>query len=234
MDASGRAVVAPVPVGDAQRARRCSLHPGRARGAPAPAPPPRFNVGREARRWRRDRGLTLSQVGERSGLNVGYLSQIENDKAVPSLEALASIAAALDVPPAWLLLDGSVPPRIVRAGDRPQTEGPGGGCVAEVDAGTSRDLCILEVTLPPGRSTGVHAHAGDEHHVILEGRWRMTQGNHVTELGPGDYLAWDPTVPHDVECLGPGQGRMLMIYPRRGRDRSAAAAPSQSEGSAQG
>ena len=77
---------------------------GRARGARA-----RFNVGRETRRWRRDRGLTLAQVGERSGLNIGYLSQIENDKAVPSLEALAAIAAALDVPPAWLLLDGSVP-----------------------------------------------------------------------------------------------------------------------------
>jgi transcriptional regulator with XRE-family HTH domain len=190
---------------------------------PAGAPQPRFNVGREARRWRRDRGLTLAQVGERSGLNVGYLSQIENDKAIPSLEALAAIAGALDVPPSWLLLDGSVPPRVVLASERPRTEGPGGARVSEVDAGTSRDLSILEVVLPPGSSTGVHAHAGDEHHVILEGRWRMTQGDHVTELGPGDYLAWDPLVPHDVECLGPGQGRMLMIYPRRGRDRSAAA-----------
>ncbi len=190
---------------------------------PAGAPSARFNVGREARRWRRDRGLTLSQVGERSGLNVGYLSQIENDKAIPSLEALTAIAGALDVPPAWLLLDGSVPPRVVLSSERPRTEGPGGAHVSEVDAGTSRDLCILEVILPPGSSTGVHAHAGDEHHVILEGRWRMTQRDHVTELGPGDYLAWDPLVPHDVECLGPGQGRMLMIYPRRGRDRSGGA-----------
>lgn len=191
----------------------------------AAATPSRFNVGREVRRWRRERGLTLAQVGDRSGLNIGYLSQIENDKAVPSLEALAAIAGALDVPAAWLLLDGSVPPRVVLAAERPRTDGAGGGCVTEVDAGTSRDLCILEVVLPPGSSTGVHAHAGDEHHVILEGRWRMTQGDHVTELGPGDYLAWDPTVPHDVECLGPGEGRMLMIYPRRGRDRTAFAAP---------
>ncbi len=202
--------------------------------APVNAPPTRVNVGREARRWRRDRGLTLAQVGERSGLNVGYLSQIENDKAIPSLEALTAIAGALDVPPAWLLLDGSVPPRVVRAADRPRTDGPGGGRVTEVDAGTSRDLCILEVVLAPGHSTGVHAHAGDEHHVILEGRWRMTQGDHVTELGPGDYLAWDPTVPHDVECLGPEQGRMLMVYPRRGRDRSAAATPSTSDRSPEG
>ena len=192
---------------------------------------PRLNVGREARRWRRDRGLTLAQVGERSGLNVGYLSQIENDKAVPSLEALAAIAVALDVPPAWLLLDGGVPPRVVRAQDRPRSDGPAGGCVSEVDAGTSRDLCILEVVVPPGSATGVHAHQGDEHHVVLEGRWRMSQGDHMEVLGPGDYLAWDPTIPHDVECLGPEEGRMLMIYPRRGRDRSGQAGrPSSVDG----
>jgi transcriptional regulator with XRE-family HTH domain len=45
--------------------------------------------------------MTLAKVSEASGLNIGYLSQIENDKAVPSLEALASLATALDVPIGW-------------------------------------------------------------------------------------------------------------------------------------
>jgi transcriptional regulator with XRE-family HTH domain len=177
----------------------------------------RIAVGREARRWRQSRGLTLAQVGERSGLNVGYLSQIENEKAVPSLEALATIATALDVPPAWLLLDSTQPPRVVRAEDRPQTEGPGGTLLTEVDAGTSRDVCLLEATVPPGTGTGVHAHQGDEHHLVLTGRWRLTQGEHVFELGPGDYLAWDPTIPHDVENIGDEPGRILVFYPRHGR-----------------
>ncbi len=178
---------------------------------------PTLNVGRETRRWRQSRGLTLAQVSEHSGLNVGYLSQIENEKAVPSLEALASIAAALDVPAAWLLLDSTTSPRVVRAAERPGIEGPGGACMTEVDAGTSRDVCILEVTAPPGHATGVHAHNGDEHHVVLAGTWRMTQGDHVVELGPGDYLAWDPAVPHDVENIGDAPGRILIVYPRKGR-----------------
>ena len=185
------------------------------------APAPRIAVGREVRRWRQTRGLTLAAVGERSGLNIGYLSQIENDKAVPSLEALATIAAALDVPPAWLLLDSSAPPRVVRATERPRADAPGGAVMTEVDAGTSRDVCILEVTAPPGHSTGVHAHHGDEHHLILSGRWRLTQGDHSVELGPGDYLAWDPVVPHDVENIGAGTGSILVIYPRRGRRATA-------------
>jgi mannose-6-phosphate isomerase-like protein (cupin superfamily) len=164
--------------------------------------------------------LTLMQVGERSGLNIGYLSQIENDKAVPSLEALAAMASALDVPPAWLLLDSASPPRVVRAADRPRTGMPNGGELSEVDAGTSRDVCILEAAVPVGGATGVHAHAGDEHHVVLSGRWRLTQGEHVVELGPGDYLAWDPTVPHDVENVGAELGRILVIYPRHSTRRS--------------
>ncbi len=161
--------------------------------------------------------MTLAQVAQGSGLNVGYLSQIENEKAVPSLDALLAIASALDVPPAWLLLDSTPSPRVVRVADRPRLNVVGPGQASEVDAGTSRDLCIIEVVVPPGGGTGVHAHAGDEHHVILDGRWRMIQGDHTVELGPGDYLAWDPSVPHDVQNVGEIPGRMLVIYPRHSR-----------------
>ena len=87
----------------------------------------------------------------------------------------------------------------------------------EVDGGTARDVRILQVEVPAGGSTGVHAHTGDEHHVVLSGAWRMTQGDTSVDVGPGDYVAWDPTVPHDVACLGPERGRILVIYPRHGR-----------------
>lgn len=172
-------------------------------------------VGREVRRWRRTRDLTLAQVAEASKLNVGYLSQIENCKAVPSLDALVSIARALDVPAAWLLVDSSAAPRVVRAAERPTI----GNMTAatEVDGGTARDVRIIETVVPPGAGTGVHAHTGDEHHLVLSGRFRMTQGDHVIELGPGDYLAWDPTIPHDVENIGDEPGRLLLIYPRHRR-----------------
>ena len=192
-------------------------------GQPAPARRP--EVGGEVRRWRQTRALTLAQVGERSGLNIGYLSQIENGKAVPSLDALAAIAAALEVPIAWLFLDSAAPPRVVRAADRPRIVGPLGGSMEEVDGGTARDVRILEAVVPPGASTGVHAHTGDEHHLVLAGQWRMTHGTAVIEAGPGDYVAWDPTIPHDVECLGPEPGRLLIVYPRhvrRGPDGTAA------------
>ena len=168
-------------------------------------------VGTQIKRWRSERGLTLAVVAERSGLNVGYLSQIENDKASPSLACLSVLAEALDVPIAWFFM-GEVPaPTVVRATDRPVHEHEGLSRIELVDGGQSRDTSIVEAVAPVGGRAGLHTHAGDEHHLILSGRWRMSQGDHVVELGPGDYIRWDGTIPHDAEVIGPDEGRMLIV-----------------------
>jgi transcriptional regulator with XRE-family HTH domain len=184
---------------------------------PPPSARPRPLVGARIRRRRADRGLTLAGVAEMTGLNVGYLSQVENDKASPSLETLAALAAALDVPIAWFLLDASVAPRVVRARDRPRRRMPrDGGGLTQVDGGVARDIAIFEGTMPVGHRTGFHAHPGDEHHVVLSGRVRITQGESVVDAGPGDYVLLDGTLPHDAETLGDEPARLLIVYPRGG------------------
>src|SRR5688500_2584333 len=75
-------------------------------------------VGAQVRRWRAERGLTLAGIAERTGLNIGYLSQIENDKALPSLTCLASLADALEVPIAWFFIDEAPAPQIIRKAER--------------------------------------------------------------------------------------------------------------------
>ena len=170
----------------------------------------RLLVGRQIRRWRTERGLTLARVAERSGLNVGYLSQIENDKASPSLAVIGQIAEVLDVSPAWFLMNDVPPPRVVRAAERPVTAA-GGRRIEYVDGRTSRDVSILEVSGAPGSRVGAHAHPGDEHHIVLRGRMRLTQGDHSIEVGPGDYVRWDGSIPHDAEILGDEEAAMLLV-----------------------
>jgi transcriptional regulator with XRE-family HTH domain len=171
----------------------------------------RLPVGREVRRWRSERRLTLAVLAERSGLNIGFLSQIENGKASPSLDALAAIADALEVPAAWLLLADVSPPRLVRASERPTTKMGDGIRIERADGGLSRGFSMLQIRGEPGSATGAHAHAGDEHHLVLSGRWRMRQGDHEVELGPGDYVAWDGTIPHDAEVIGEEPGELLVV-----------------------
>jgi transcriptional regulator with XRE-family HTH domain len=181
------------------------------------APRRRPQVGAQIRRRRRDRALTLAAVAQLTGLNVGYLSQVENDKASPSLETLASLADALDVPIAWFLLDTSVGPRVVRASERPRREMPrSGGAMTQVDGGIARDIAIFETTMPAGQRTGLHEHPGDEHHIVMSGRVRFTQGDAIVEAGAGDYVLLDGTLPHDVEILGDQPAHLLIVYPRGG------------------
>jgi transcriptional regulator with XRE-family HTH domain len=168
-------------------------------------------IGGEVRRWRSERGLTLAAVAERTGLNVGYLSQIENDKASPSLSCLATLGEALDVPIAWFFMGEVPPPRIVRATERPIHERGGLGRIERVDGGDTRDLSIVEGVAPAGGRAGLHAHGGDEHHLVLQGRWRMSQGEHVVEVGPGDYVRWDGTIPHDAKVIGDEEGHILIM-----------------------
>lgn len=168
-------------------------------------------VGCQVRRLRQERGLTLTALAERSGLNTGYLSQVENGKASPSLETLQALADAIEVPVAWFLIDTSQPPRVVRASERPRRTSRVGGVLEEVDGRIPRDVRIFEATIKPGARTGVHAHGGEEHHLVLSGRLRAIQGDHVVELGPGDYLLWDATIPHDVEVIGDEPARLILV-----------------------
>jgi len=177
----------------------------------------RPQVGAQVRRRRRERSLTLAQVSEATGLNVGYLSQVENDKASPSLETLAALGDALDVPIAWFLLEQSVGPRVVRASERPRRRLPrGAGAMTQIDGGVARDVAIFEGTMPAGYRTGFHAHPGDEHHIVLSGRVRITQGEAVVEAGPGDYVLLDGTLPHDAVAIGDEPAKLIIVYPRGG------------------
>lgn len=63
----------------------------------------RRELGRQARLSRTQRGWTLKELSEASGVSVSQLSSIERGAHMPSLESLLMIAAALEEKPSvWL------------------------------------------------------------------------------------------------------------------------------------
>jgi DNA-binding response OmpR family regulator len=63
----------------------------------------RQELGRHIRLVRTERGWTLKELSETSGVSVSQLSSIERGAHLPSLESLLAIAQALDCrPSAWL------------------------------------------------------------------------------------------------------------------------------------
>ena len=50
------------------------------------------------RKYRKKLNLTIKDLAERTGLSIGYISQLERDEAEPSLSSLRKIAKEFDVP----------------------------------------------------------------------------------------------------------------------------------------
>ena len=51
------------------------------------------------RTWR---GLTQSELARRSGINQGYISEIENRSKMGAAETLSKLAESLNIPAGWL------------------------------------------------------------------------------------------------------------------------------------
>jgi quercetin dioxygenase-like cupin family protein len=83
--------------------------------------------------------------------------------------------------------------------------------MSDVTGRASRDIRVIELRGSVGGRTGLHAHQGEEGHLVLNGQFRFTYGDQTIDAGPGDYVAWDGTIPHSGELLGDEAGTLLII-----------------------
>lgn len=57
-----------------------------------------MNIGETIRNYRLQKGMSQGDIEKRTGLLRCYLSRVENGHTIPSLDTLAKIATAMEVP----------------------------------------------------------------------------------------------------------------------------------------
>jgi transcriptional regulator with XRE-family HTH domain len=57
-----------------------------------------MNIGETIRNFRLEKGMSQGDIEKRTGLLRCYLSRVENGHTIPSLDTLAKIANAMDMP----------------------------------------------------------------------------------------------------------------------------------------
>jgi transcriptional regulator with XRE-family HTH domain len=67
--------------------------------------PTTMNIGETIRNFRLQKALSQGDIEKRTGLLRCYLSRVENGHTIPSLDTLAKIANAMDVPLASFFSD---------------------------------------------------------------------------------------------------------------------------------
>ena len=163
------------------------------------------HLGQRLQELRRGQGLTLESLAADSGLSAGYLSQIENGQAVPSLTALHVIAAELGVDVSTFFPeDGRATTRVVRAADRHAFRfEPGSGEEYAVLAQQVQDSAFSAVHARhiPGGGSLPFRHLGEEFGLVLNGRLRVSIGDETRDLGPGDWVHYSSQHGHSTEVL---------------------------------
>lgn len=175
----------------------------------APAQAPQF--GGRIRDLRRKAGLTLQALADEAGISVGFLSQVERNKATPSLGTLAGLAAALGVDIDWFIATAQPTDSITRDGERTRFSIADSSLNYErLDTRlTGGTLSSLIIHIPAGYASEVTSHTGEELIFVLEGQIRQTLGEAVILLNPGDSLHFMGDTPHSFANAGSGPARLL-------------------------
>jgi transcriptional regulator with XRE-family HTH domain len=161
-----------------------------------PAGPP--GIGARLRAARRDRGLSLATVAERSGLTKGFLSEVERDLTSPSVGSLLRVCAALDLPVGALFAAEQGP--VVRAAERaPVAFGGQGVDEFQLTPAGERRLLVLQSDIAPGGGSGEDPYrlGSDAEFVhVLEGTLEVEVDGARHRLAAGDSMTFDAGAAH--------------------------------------
>ncbi|MFD7924066.1 helix-turn-helix domain-containing protein [Streptomyces sp. NPDC059740] len=176
-------------------------------------------MGPSIRRRRRALELTLAEVAARSGLSAPFLSQVENERARPSMGSLQRIADALETSAVQLLATTENARRVdvVRADSASVREAAGGtGQGNPSEEGRMRPLVRGHHQLHALEFTGQHdwersfRHRNDEVLHVADGAVEVQAGEEFHRLDRGDTLYCAGGVRHRWRALQSGT-RVLVV-----------------------
>jgi transcriptional regulator with XRE-family HTH domain len=178
----------------------------------------RISIGPRMRALREAMGLSLRDLGERSGVSAPMLSQVERGETSPTLAVAAKIAAGLELTLSQLLrLDEGEHVAVSRAGERRRLE-RGGHRFEELTPplpGQRADVSLH--ALDAGATTGgledppMHEPGSRETAVVLAGTLVLVVDGTRHELNEGDSVTFDADLPHHFENEGEEPTRFVAV-----------------------
>ncbi|MGV0627533.1 helix-turn-helix domain-containing protein [Mycolicibacter minnesotensis] len=163
---------------------------------------------------RKQRGLTLEELAERTGLTKSYLSKIERSQSTPSIATAIKVAGALDVDVAQLFSERGTQDKIAidradgRGADRERYR-----AMAPEMLGKSMSPFVVR----PDRRTLHEAHPqhalheGQEFVFVHSGTVELEYGDQRWTLSAGDSAYFDASISHRIRTVGPEPAEVIVV-----------------------
>ncbi|NHZ99576.1 XRE family transcriptional regulator [Massilia sp. CCM 8734] len=187
--------------------------------APTNSPP---EVGATLQRLRLARGLTLEDLSRIAGVSKSMLSQIEREKANPTIAITWRLANALGVAIGELLSSDTRPVETIRvmdAHETPTLPGAHAGYVLRILG--PMDLAgkyeWYELTLAPGGELASQAHdpGTSEHMTVLHGTMELEVGSDKKKIKLGGTARYPADQNHVIRNVGKTEAKALLVVVHR-------------------
>lgn len=164
---------------------------------------------------REERGWSIAELAERSGVSRAMISKVERAEASPTAALLGRLVSALGMTLSTLLAraegDAGGGGRVARAGEQPVWRDPETGYLRRAVTPPGAQPELVRVELPAGARVAYPAHTYVEwsHAIwVLEGELLFHEAGARHRLGAGDCLALGPP----VDCVFENASEAPCIY----------------------
>ncbi|MFC1815687.1 helix-turn-helix domain-containing protein [Thermodesulfobacteriota bacterium] len=173
-------------------------------------------IGKKIKKFRKTKGITLQELGRKTGLTKGYLSKIENSDKAPPISTLITVAKALNlsISDVFGVTEGKSHITIVKKNERPfiARNGSTFGYAYQALAHKFPNKCMepFLLTLPvKPKQNALFQHKGEELLFVLGGTMRFVYGEEEFLVEEGDCIYFDASIAHygvsqkgkEVKCL---------------------------------
>lgn len=186
-----------------------------ARPLPAAGVPPR--VGEQIARLRGERGMTLDDLSRAAGVSKSMLSEIERNKANPTIAVAWRLTNALGVSLDYLFARQKAPEAIAVSGphDIPTLSGHDGKYQLRIwgPIELAGKFEWYELMLQPGGSLVSNAHEPGtrEHLTVLQGAIEIEAAGATRRLKAADTARYVADEPHAIRNVGKAEARALLV-----------------------
>lgn len=175
------------------------------------------HVCRRVREIRAQRGWSLEVLSQLSGVSRSMLSQIEREKANPTLAVTVKIAGALGMSMSELVEQAAPVQNIdvIRADDRSHIFRSDENCLIRTlsPLNLEKDVELYEVLLHPDGvlKSAAHFEGTREFLTVQKGRVTVVSDNETTELNRGDSASYRADVRHEIANSGRTEALVFLV-----------------------
>ena len=169
-------------------------------------------IGKRLMNLRKERGLTLKNLANETGLSQQYISSVEKGEKIPPVSVLLQLSRALEIDSS-ILLRGEQESSDKETSEAYQKRTEAYTYETLTPEARHKHLKAFKIFIDPETvHKGVsYQHLGEEFHYVIKGKIEVMVGENKNILSPGQCLHFNSSIVHKLRNIGKEKAELLVV-----------------------